>query len=62
MTNNNTPKFILEGSEFYVVTNAKTKAYEIFKMDSVAATKIGTIGQSFGLDRVRAEIARLGLK
>jgi hypothetical protein len=49
-----TPKFILEGAEFYVVANAKTNAYEIFKMDSVAATKISTIGQSLGLGRVRA--------
>jgi hypothetical protein len=57
-----TPKFILEGSEYYVVANAKTKAYEIFEMDAVKAAKISTIGQSLGLDRVRAEIARRGLK
>ena len=47
-----------ENGDYHVKRDARNKGYEVFKAGPTAATKVASIGDVFGMERVHSEIAK----
>jgi hypothetical protein len=51
-------EILFESGSYWVLLNSKKNCYEVYKAGITHSVRCASIGVSFGMDRVKAEIIR----